>query len=295
MNNKYYNLQMSRIVIHFDGDIASEHKISMRNLQKSLSHLQSAIDRAYLDIEYGGAKKHARLLISDYQKTQFMTSASQEGGYILNFIADTTIGKRIVDRVSSALRPAIEKAMESGERQTTNFAEQIETQKSQIAQSILIPTDYKQLIDHPPEQVTRNYGDRAIVKEFDQIASIIRSSNTSENSIVEFEMNGERTDTFKFDKTISKNFHSVVSERIIGNPVIYKVKVTSLDHTNLKGKILNNISQKEANIHFASEADFFKIKDFLGSKEFIDIIGCPLIEYGSFDPTSGDIYFVNLL
>jgi hypothetical protein len=102
---------MSRIRIHFDGDMASEHTISMRTLGKSLSHLQSAIDRAYLDLKYGAIWKYARLHSDDYQETQFITGISQEGGYILDFFADTQIAKNVVKRISTALRPAIDKAM----------------------------------------------------------------------------------------------------------------------------------------------------------------------------------------
>ncbi len=286
---------MSRIRIHFAGEIASGHTISMRFLGKSLSHLQSAVDRAYLDLKYGAVWKNARLHSEDYQETRFVTGVSQEGGYILDFFANTPIGKGIINRISTALRPAIDRAMEGGDRQTTNFSEQIETRKQQIRASILTPAEYELLLNNPPEQVTRKYGDRSIVKEFDQIASVIRSANVSDDSIVEFELTGDRTETFTFNKRVSENFHSIVSEKVIGEPVIYLAKITSLDHGNMKGRIHNVFSKKDANIHFVNEKSFFKASPFLGSKEPVKIIGCPLIEYGAFDPKAGDIYFLDIL
>jgi hypothetical protein len=286
---------MSRIRIHFIGEIAVGHTISMRSLGKSLSHLQSAIDRAYLDLKYGAIWKHARLHSEDYQEIQFVTGISQEGGYILDFLADTSVGKKIVNRISTALSPAIDRAMEGGTQKIADFSEQIEMRKHQITHSILIPAEYEVLPNNPPEQVTRKYGDRSIVKEFDQIASIIRSSNTSDDSKIEFQLNGDRNETFIFDKQVSKNFHSIVSEKIIGEPIIYLVKIKSLDHGNMKGSIHNVFSKKDANIYFVNEEQFFKALPFLGSKVPVKIVGCPLIEYGAFDPKAGDIYFLDIL
>ena len=266
----------------------------MRSLGKSLSHLQSAVDRAYLDLKYDGIWKGARLQTADYLATQFVTGISQEGGYIFDFISNTTIGNKIINRVSNALTPAIHKSMESGERQVTNFADQIETRKQQITASIVIPERYELLLNSPPEKVIRKYGDRSIVKEFDQIASIIRSKNVSNDSEIEFKLMGDSTYTFTFNKRISKNFHSVVSEKAIGEPVVYFAKITSLDHGNLKGRIHNVSSKKDANIHFVNEDSFFKASPFLGLPEPVELIGCPLIEYGTFDPAAGDIYFLDI-
>jgi hypothetical protein len=286
---------MTRIRIHFIGDIAAGHTISMRSLGKSLSHLQSAVDRAYLDLKHGAIWKHARLQSEDYQEIQFVTGISQEGGYILDFLANTPVGKTIVNRISTALSPAIDRAMEGGNKKITNFAEQIEMRKAQIEQSILIPAEYEVFRNNPPEQVTRKYGDRSIVKEFDQIASIIRSPNTSDDSMIEFQLTGDKNKTFIFDKRVSKNFHSIVSEKILGEPIIYLVKIKLLDHRNMKGSIRNISSGKDANIYFVSEEQFFKAHPFLGSEFPVKIVGCPLIEYGAFDLKAGDIYFLDII
>lgn len=198
---------MSRIRIHFEGEIASNHSISMRTLGKSLFHLQSAIDRAHLDVKYGNVWKYAKTSNSDRKEALFVTRVPEEGGYILDFLGETPAGKFIVNRISAALSPAIEKAMQGGERQGINFADQIEIRKKQLASSVFNPSTYQEIIDNPPEQISRRYGDRSIVKEFDQIASIIRSSNTSEDSAIELQMTGDKTSKFIFNKPISENFH----------------------------------------------------------------------------------------
>jgi hypothetical protein len=283
------------ISIHFDGEIAKNHSISMRTLGKSLHHLQSAIDRAHLDVKYGNVWKHARTSTIDRTDALFVTSVPQEGGFILDFVGDTPAGKFIVDRLVAALRPAIERAMEGGERQIVDFAEQIETRKRQVASSAVSLLTYQNIIDNPPEQISRRYGDRSIVKEFDQIASIVRSSTVSDDSAIELLMAGETTNEFIFNKPTSKRFHAVVAEKLIGEPVIYLATITSLDHKNMKGKVYNVVSKKEANIYFTKAEDFFKVKPHLGREIPVKMIACPLIEYGAFDPKAGDIYFVGLL
>ena len=44
---------MSLVQIHFAGDIATNHQVSLRTLAKSLGHLQNSMDRAFLEIHYG--------------------------------------------------------------------------------------------------------------------------------------------------------------------------------------------------------------------------------------------------
>lgn len=286
---------MSRIKIHFAGEIASNHSISMRTLGKSLLHLQSAVDRAYLDIKYGNLWKYAKTNAEDREDALFVTRVPEEGGYILDFLGETPIGRSVVNRISAALKPAIEKAMEDGDRQIIDFADQIETRKRQLASSAFDVLTYQDAVDNPPEEISRKYGDRSIVKEIDQIASIIRSSKVSDDSLIELQLVGDNTNDFVFDKSISKKFHWVVAEKMIGRPIAYLAKIISLDHKNMKGKIYNVVSKKEANIHFVNAEGFFKVKPHLGDKNPARILACPLIEYRTFDPRSGDVYFIDLI
>ena len=81
MEQKY----QSMIRIHYDGDIAENHQIPMRTLGKCLVHVQSAIDRAHLDLKYDGIWKYARMANDDYPNTEYIVQAPNEGGYILDF------------------------------------------------------------------------------------------------------------------------------------------------------------------------------------------------------------------
>jgi len=284
---------MNRIQIHFDGDIAANHQVSMRTLGKTLSHLQNAMDRAYIENKYGEVWKHTRMKIADYKETEFLVQEPKEGGYILDFLADNAVSQAIVDRIASAITPALEQAMQQGEDVTHSLTQQMEIRKSQITQEIIKPIGYEELVGNPSKQVIRKYGDRSITKEIDQILAIIRSKSSGQSTF-ELVTHGLRSCKFLFNRNTSEKFHQIVSKRSLGEPVIYSAKVLSLDFKNQNGKISNVANNRMANIHFNNEVSFMKAKTFLGTHEKMTFIGCPLIEYGSFDPQAGDIHFIDL-
>ncbi|WLQ15954.1 hypothetical protein O5O45_08505 [Hahella aquimaris] len=93
---------------------------------------------------------------------------------------------------------------------------------------------------------------------------------------------------------MSEEFHKVISKRSLGDPIIYRSKLISLDHKNLNGKIENLSSNATSIIHFENNQTFHKAKEYLGTEEIMIFTGCPMIEYGAFDPKAGDIYFLDL-
>lgn len=284
---------MNKIQIHFDGDIATNHQVSMRTLGRSIYHLQNALDRAYIENKYGSIWKHARMRAQDYDESTFLVQEPAEGGYVLDFLANNQITKKIVDRLASAITPAIEEAMKQGEDATQTIVQQIETKKTQVDKELIQLQNFENLINNPSRKIIRSYGDRSITKEIDQILAIIRSKHAG-SSTFELITHGTQSHKYTFDRSLSERFHGVVSKRGIGDPVLYIAKVISLDSKNKSGKILNVINEKTANIHFTNDADFFKAKDFLGTNAEMTFIGCPIIEYGAFDPQAGDIYFIEI-
>jgi hypothetical protein len=286
---------MASIRIHFDGAIASQHRIALRGLGKSLIHLQSTVDRAYLDVKYQGVWKYAKLKSEDYPEIVFLTGMPAEGGYILDFISENTLSKQVVNRISRALRPAVERAMRGGEAETRKLIDQIALKKARLRNEPQSPLRYEDLINNPPEEVIRQFGDRSIVKEIDQVASLLRVRGEDDGSSIELQLNGDQSSSFTFNHSVSRNFHKIVSRRDLGDPIVYTIKVISLDTKNIKGKIFNPISKKEANITFENKTDLLKLKPSLGQEETVQVFAAPLIEYGAFDPQAGDIYFLDLV
>ncbi len=294
--NRFYELleRMNRIQIHFDGDIAINHQVSMRTLGRTISHLQSALDRAYIENKYGSLWKHARMRAADYEESMFLVQEPKEGGYVLDFLASNTVTRGIVDRIDSAITSALKQSMHQGEENAQTLGQQINTRKMQIEKGIIKPSSFNQLIENPSKDIVRSYGDRSITKEIDQILAIIRSKYSG-NSTFELVTYGSKSNKYLFNRNVSEKFHKVVSKRSLGEPVVYVAKVLSLDFKNHSGKIKNVFNGKDANIHFFDDASFLKAKSYLGTDDEMTFVGCPLIEYGAFDPQAGDIHFIDLI
>jgi len=284
---------MPAVQIHFDGDIAKNHQVSMRTLGKTLVHLQNSFDRACIEKRKGALWKHAKMPQAFYNDVELLVQEPKEGGYVLDFVAKNAATKAIIDRVSGAIKQAADSAMQAGSEEVADIEQTLRIKRTQIEHQIITPKEFNSLVNQPDASVIRRYGDRAIAREIDQILSIIRSTHAG-NSTFELTLFGSSENSFKFNRTQAKNFHKIVSERSIGDPVIYSAEVKSLDKPNLNGKINNLSTQKSANILFANEHALKQVIPFFDSGEKMQFIGCPFIEYGAFDPLAGDIFFVEL-
>jgi len=278
--------------LHFEGDIVQDHLVSARTLGKSLVHTQNAIDRAYLDLKYGNLWKYARMRGEDYPVADFIALYPKEGGFVQQLLSAT--GRQIVNRISSALTPAMEKVLAEGEDVASSMSQQVENRKKQLVHGIVEPKHFQELIENPGEKVIRTYADRSINREIDQVLSIIRSRNSGE-SFLEIETHGDKSHKYEFNKYKSEKFHSIVSRREIGKPVIYVARVRQLDRDRLNGKVVNLENNKTVMVHFLNEKDFVKAHPYLGNNKEMVFVGAPVIEYGAFDPNAGDIYFIDLL
>lgn len=278
--------------LHFEGNIVSNHFVSARTLGKSLIHTQNAIDRAYLDLKYGNLWKYARMKGKDYDEADFIALYPEEGGFVQELVSN--VGKKIIDRISSALTPAIDRVLQEGEEVASSVSQQVENRKIQFANGMISPEKFQTLVNNPGEKVVRKYADRSINREIDQVLSIIRSQHAGE-SFLEIITNGTKTHKFEFNKFKSEKFHKIVSLKEVGNPVIYVARVRQLDRDRLNGKVVNLENDKTVAIHFLNDNDLVKVHPYLGNNAEMVFIGAPMIEYGAFDPNAGDIYFIDLL
>ena len=284
---------MGYIQIHFDGDITTNHQISMRTLSKSLGHLQNSIDRAFLEYHYGKLWKYAKMQHQWYPEVELLVQSPREGGYFLDFLTENPVTKSIIDRVSGAVKEAVESSQQEGLANTTSIEKSFHDRITQIENSLVVPKEFKEIIDNPDDAIVRKYGDRAIVREIDQILSIIRAEYAGESTF-EMVLQGDTSLTFDFNKENAKQFHTVVVRKELGSPLLYKSSISSLDRHNLNGKIVNKETEKVANIHFVNEESLQLAIPFFDKKEIMPFIGSPMIEYGAFDPMAGDIYFLGL-
>lgn len=279
----------SKIRIHYEGDITENHQIPLSVLGLSLLHIQKALDRAYLDLKYDGVWKYARMSKDDYNATKYLVQQAKEGGYILDFFSKQKESQKIADRVSKAITQVINQSDES----KTALGTQVEDRKKQVANNIIRPKQFQEVISKPTNEIKRKYGDRSIAKEIDRVLSIIRA-DYSGDSTLELGITGSATQTFDFNKAKSDRFHKAVAGRQIGPPVIYNGKMQALDKRNQTGKFLNVENDRVIILYFNNAKDFLKTHPYLGNDEEMKFIGAPLVEFGALEPNSGDVYFLYL-
>lgn len=282
---------MAKILLHFEGDITKHnHSISLRTLGTSLTHLQAAINRAHLDVKYGEVWKNARLKHEDYEDTELWTNPPQEGGYIIDFVNDSPKLKRTLKRVVDAVTPAIEKSKSKALATAGSLAQQSDLRKEQISKGIIEPTE---LEDYIPTASQLPYGDRAINKEIDLLAGVIRTPNAG-RSTIELFIDGEKSSIFRFNRIQSENFHSFISKRSLGDPLVFSANVLELDAKNKSARIHNLVTGKDIKMAFAGDDSFEKIKPFLGIKTPMRFYGSPIYEGGTYDFRGGDVFFIGL-
>lgn len=293
-------MSKSLISIHFDGPIAKDHFVKLRTIGNTLNNIQCAIDRAFLDIKYGSVWKFARLKDEDYPPTEFLMDQTRNGGFIADLQGATDDSPEIITRIESALNPAYEQARTTVPVPVEKLPEQAKKRQQNYKNGAQVPVEYDQYLSSHTAEIARSYGDRSILKEFDQIASNIRSQN-NDGSYVEIKLfTDEISSTYIFNDKISKNFHQIISERSLGNPIIIPVTLRSLDAGNGGNSkaVMNNLaSRKSFTIFIQTSREFSSLKKYLRKRnppEF-SVVACPILEYKSFDPAAGDMYFVSLI
>ena len=195
---------VATVKLHFDGDIAVGHQIPIRVLGQSLLHMQKAIDRAYLDIKYGGVWKNARMKSEDYEMSEFIAQAPQEGGYIFDFFSSVKDSAKIVDRVSSAINEA--KAQAS--LQIALIKDQAKDLKEKIGNKLIKPVRFDDFFGKKDNEIIREYGDRSIAKEIDQVVAPLRQDYSGDSNLV-LVLTGTSSQKFEFDRPSSNRFHKV--------------------------------------------------------------------------------------
>jgi hypothetical protein len=290
------------IRFHYDGPIARDHRLSLRVLGQSLIHLQSAIDRAHLDNKYGNVWKYARLKTEDYPETDFVVGTPQEGGYILDLIRDA--GSPIVKRISAAISRVFEADWNAGAEGIEHLAHQVTDRRLQLEQGLYPGRTIDEFRASPGIDNLRRYGDRSIAKEIDQMLAPIRRNSDPEahtGNVLEliFNFGGQQPTTFLFDQSKAIGFHRVVSKRELGEPLRYSGRLRLLDRGNAfqrpKAKLTLAGENRDVMLHIPSQAAYQTLAPYMQGDQEVHLIACPILEFNSFDPNSGDIFFVCLL
>lgn len=281
---------MSYLHLHFDGDITKNHTVSLRTLGRSLYHLQGAVNRAHLDVKYGEVWKNARLSSEDYIETELWSRPPREGGFIIEFVENSPRIKDTLRRIVSAVTPAAEKSRNQALINAGSLVQQAALRDQQVSLGLITPETYENYV---PNASQHPYGDRAINKEIDQLISVVRNPNAGKSTI-EIIVDADKPVAFAFDRSTSENFHSIVSNRLLGSPLIFQVKVTELDSTNKSAKVVNTATDRTVRLNYSSEVEFEQIKQYLGASTPMIFLGSPIFEGGAYDAKGGDVFFIRL-
>lgn len=289
---------MSAIIqLTFDGALVrNQHQVALRDLAQVMVGIQSAADRACLDVMHGNVWKHQKLRRAQYEMVEFIVGQPREGSYIIDF-ASAAAG-RIVERMKRALQDPYAAAREEGDQQIYTIGHQIAGKKD-AAQKRENLIAFENLADARNPLITRTYGDRSINKEFGQMLNPLAREPDGFMRLVLKPYEDEGSFTYEFDNSTAKKFKKIISERQLGSPVIYEGIIRELDRgsqqmKNFRGKFINLSNNKTIILHIANEEDFVTLVPFLGRDEPVKIVASPIVEFASFDPTGGDIQFLQI-
>lgn len=289
---------MSAIIqLTFDGAIVrNRHQIALRDLSQAMAGIQSAADRACLDVLYGNVWKHQKLRRQHYEIVEFIVGQPQEGSYLIDFVS--ALGGIVVERLKRAIAAPYAEAINEGQRQVYAIGHQIAARKDAVARAEQF-MQYEELANAESPLITRTYGDRSINKEFNQMLNPIRREPDGMMKLVMKASDDDVADTYEFDGETARRFKEIISSRQLGEPVIYDGFLRELDRghhrtRHFKGKFINAFNDKDIVLYIETQEDFDLLVPFLRTEQPLRIVACPIIEFSSFDPTGGDIQFIDI-
>lgn len=287
---------MATFGIHFDGPITVEHKVSIRVLARTYEHMQRAIDRAFLIEFHGEVWKHARLTDEQYAQTEFIAEYPREGGIILDAVRQGA--GAIVDRIANSIRPIFETAIQHGLEEHQSIAQQ-HAERLQYVHAMRNNTpSFDDVVANPPPGWAGAYSNRSVVKEIDQLVTQITPDRV-EGSTVDLTLLGNRNHLpFEFNAVKAKRFHQLASQRDLGNALIVRAIIRSLDRGNRyakpSAKILNLATNREVALHLSSIADCDALHRYHNGDP-VGLYVCPIVEALGFDVNGGDLMFIDIV
>ncbi|SDL05480.1 hypothetical protein SAMN05660337_1921 [Maridesulfovibrio ferrireducens] len=282
---------MKGIDYHFTGPVFENHTVSLDILTTTLDSLNRALSRAYLDVHrHGGVIKNAQM--NKFERENFIFTAELPLGqsWFQSIRAGTLNAEKTVERFMSSILPPYEKAKERGLERSISLARQAHTVKENIYNESLTAQPFENFLQDG--DTSNNFGQKSIAKYQSKMVSPM--INLPLDNKLELTMHGNKTHTLEFDGRISKNFHTLISSRDIGNPVIFQGNIQFIHANRHSGDFYNTITHRTSSLRVTSNEDFMEIHPYTKGQT-IQFIGAPVIEYGTIDRIAGDIYFIKFL
>lgn len=283
--------------VHFDGPITTDHLVSLRVMSKTYECMQRSIDRSYLICKYGAVWKHARLSQEDYREIEFFAAYPREGGIYIDAVRgiSDTVG-RVIDQIAVAIRSPYEAAVQGGMQEFGGFDAQWSDMSQRSVDLEGVPLVERAIAENGAAWSSA-YSQRSIQKEIDALVSQVVPERNA-GSIVDLRFHGSSArDVFQFTPEVASRFHSAVGKRTLGAPFRVGIRIRSLDrgndHMSPGAKVLNVQSNREVILHLHNIGDFDVLRPFHDGSA-VEIVACPLLENGGYDPNGGDLVFIRL-
>ncbi|MBE9159865.1 hypothetical protein IQ265_23960 [Nodosilinea sp. LEGE 06152] len=280
--------------VRFAGDFAQDRKVPMGIMSHTLFYTEKAFERAYLDVQRNGLRKNEKMHSDDYARAVLLFENIEYSSVGFKFVELSSDLIPSVNRLIKSLLSSYEKAAQEGDLKLSDVKEQVITQRRILeARGDSIVPSYANFVENPGGKILGDFGDRSINKYIDQAIVPIRKHEG--DGIIEFSMKGDELHTFSFNAFIAERFGKIISHKTLGEPFILSATLISADN-NLKAKVYNTISRRQMNVFFSDLDELVYFSPFIGRKgEQFQFIAAPVIESGTYDVTSGDVYFLKFM
>lgn len=281
--------------VRFTGDFSQNRKVPMGIMSHTLFYTEKAFERAYLDVQRNGLRKNEKMHSDDYAKAILLFDNIEYSSVGFKFVELSSDLIPSVNRLIRSLLPQYEKATQEGDLKLSDVKEQVITQRRilETRGNSTVP-NYSDFVKNPGDKILGDFGDRSINKYIDQAIVPIRKREG--DGIIEFSIRGDELHTFSFNAFIAERFGKIISHKTLGEPFILSATLISADNINLKAKVYNTTSKRQMNVFFSDLDELIYFSPFIGRKgEQFQFIAAPVIESGTYDVTSGDIYFLKFL
>lgn len=284
----------SYIEFHFDGEFTSGHKMTLLEVANVLSSTQTAITRSYLYEKHGNVTKHARTNNLERVESAFYvtTATISDGGVRIKLLGFGNLQKKILRNIGNVLEHSFLILQNANNTENINT---VSTDYNALMQSLddnrISPITYDTLVRDSLEDIERNYFHKSVSKE---ILTTLKPLITNQEGSLEIIISENNTRRYNFTPELASRYNNLVKSKSLGQPVIYEVEVKKLDLENKIAKGINVDGLGRPQIRFETPEQFDEIKRSFGIGQTMKFIGAPLLEYGSYDVRSGDIYFLKL-
>ena len=282
---------MKGVDYHFVGPLFEEHTVNLDILTTTLDGLNRALRRSYLDVHRsGGVIKNAQMNKLEKENYIFTADLPLGHSWFQSVRAGTLNAEKAVERFMGAILPPYEQAKKRSIERSVNLARQAHNIKENIHNESLTAKSFESFMQEGDKD--NNFGQKSIAKYQSRMVSPM--VHLPLDNKLEITIHGSQTHKLEFDGRVSKDFHTLISKRDIGYPVVFQGNIKFVHADRHNGEFYNSITERTSNLRVVSDEDFLAIHPYTRGQN-IQFIGAPVVEYGSIDKVAGDIYFIKFL